>query len=146
MFINFSDDPQYQTHHGKAIAINAHEDHSPFPALFLVHEQRVRGFHPFNNISPEIYENVPWQDWILSDDVVDNVPGPGHFKRQSPSGPTSAAAAGGGSSSGGSSVGLMPGPNFDLIVEIRSIICGTIRVILYVLLSPIRFFCQKKVD
>jgi len=140
VFINFSDDPLYQEHHGKAIAINAYEDHSPFPALFLVHEQRVRGFHPFKDISPEISEDVPWQDWMLLDDVVDNGPGPGpiRFKRQSPGGPTSAAVAGGGSSSGGSSVGLMPGPNFDLIAEIRSIIRGTIRVILYVLLSPIR--------
>jgi len=134
----------------QAIAINTHEDHSLFPALFLVHEQYVCSFYPFNNISPEIYENIPWQDWILSDNVVDNVPGLGYFKHQSPSrltsavavgsGPPSAVAAASRSSSGGSSVGLMPGPNFDLIIKIHSIICGTIRVVLYVLFSPIYFF------
>lgn len=146
MFINFSNHSQFQEHHGKAIDLTTHEDLSPFPSLFLVHEQRVRGFRPFENVFPEFLEGVPWQDWIESDNVVDDVSG--DFKRERAGGPTgvaaagppSAAAAGGGSSSGGSSVGLMPAPNLDVIVEIHSVMRGTIRVILYFLISTSRFF------
>jgi hypothetical protein len=43
---------------------------------------RVRGFHPFEPIEPAMPDDGPWQDWILSDGVFDNVSG--SFKRDSP--------------------------------------------------------------
>jgi hypothetical protein len=33
---------------------------------------RVRGFHPFQPVVPTIPDDIPWQDWVLSDNVFDN--------------------------------------------------------------------------
>jgi len=43
---------------------------------------RVRGFHPFQPLDPAMPNDSPWQDWISSDGVFDNVSG--SFKRDSP--------------------------------------------------------------
>jgi hypothetical protein len=45
---------------------------------------RVRGFHPFEPVSPDLQDNIPWQDWLLSDGVIDN--DSSSFKRDRPSG------------------------------------------------------------
>ena len=82
MFINYSGHPYLQKFHGKAIALDIKDRYSPFPSIFLIHEMRVRGFHPFQPVVPIIPDNIPWQDWILSDKVLDNA---SHtFKRDRP--------------------------------------------------------------
>jgi len=52
---------------------------------------RVRGFHPFQPVVPTVPDDndIPWQDWILSDQVFDNTsdsfkcdhPAPNHNRR-----------------------------------------------------------------
>jgi hypothetical protein len=82
VFVNYSNDPVLEQFHGKAIALDIRDRHAPFPSLFILHEMRVRGFHPFQPIEPAMPDDAPWQDWILSDSVLDNATGP--FKRVSP--------------------------------------------------------------
>ena len=33
--------------HGKAVALDIKDHDVPFPSLFIIHEIRARGFHPF---------------------------------------------------------------------------------------------------
>ncbi|KIJ35660.1 hypothetical protein M422DRAFT_180445 [Sphaerobolus stellatus SS14] len=33
---------------------------------------RVRGFHPFQPITPDMPDTIRWQDWIVSDGVFDD--------------------------------------------------------------------------
>jgi hypothetical protein len=40
--------------------------------MFIIHEMRVRGFHPFQPVAPTVPDDIPWQDWILSNQVFDN--------------------------------------------------------------------------
>jgi hypothetical protein len=82
VFVNYSEEPSLWEFHGKAIALDIKDRHAPFPSLFILHEMRVRAFHPFQPIKPTIPDGVPWQDWILSDGVFDKVSG--SFKRDSP--------------------------------------------------------------
>ena len=46
-------------------------------------EMRVRGFHPFQPVAPTVPDDIPWQDWILSNQVFDNASD--SFKRDCPS-------------------------------------------------------------
>ncbi|KAI0263011.1 hypothetical protein BC834DRAFT_971563 [Gloeopeniophorella convolvens] len=71
IFINYSGDAEEQQYHGKVIALDNRDRHAPFPALFIIHEMRVRGFHPFRPLAPAVDDDPPWQDWILSDGVAD---------------------------------------------------------------------------
>jgi len=32
----------------------------------------IHGFHPFQPIVPTVFNDIHWQDWILSDQVFDN--------------------------------------------------------------------------
>ena len=82
MFINYSGHPNLQQFHGKAVALDIKDKYAPFPSLFIIHEMRVRGFHPFRPIVPTIPDGIPWQDWILSDHVFDNTSD--SFKRNRP--------------------------------------------------------------
>ena len=82
MFVNYSNQPILEQFHGKAIGLDIRDRHAPFASLFILHEMRVRGFHPFEPTDPAMPDDVPWQDWILSDSVFDNVTG--SFKRDSP--------------------------------------------------------------
>jgi hypothetical protein len=82
VFINYSGKNSLQEFHGKALAIDIRDKHAPFPSLFIIHEMRVRGFHPFQPVTPAVQDPAPWQDWILSDGVIDNASG--YFKRDSP--------------------------------------------------------------
>ncbi|KAF5360465.1 hypothetical protein D9756_004541 [Leucocoprinus leucothites] len=81
VFVNYSDNPNLRQSHGKAIALDIKERNTPFPSLFLIHEMRVRGFHPFQPIAPGMpkYKDITWQDWIISEGLFDDVTGT--FKR-----------------------------------------------------------------
>ena len=72
MLVNYSNTPELQQFHGKSIALDIPHRYVPFPSLLIIHEMRVRGFHPFSPISPDVPVGTPWQDWILSDGVFDN--------------------------------------------------------------------------
>jgi hypothetical protein len=71
VFINYSDQPAFRQFHGKAIALDINDRHAPFPSLFIIHEMRVRGFHPFQPLIPDIPNVIQWQDWILSGGALD---------------------------------------------------------------------------
>jgi hypothetical protein len=51
-----------QDFHGKAIALDIRDHHAPFPSRFILHEMRVRGFHPFEPVQPTMPDDVLWQD------------------------------------------------------------------------------------
>ncbi|KXN91128.1 hypothetical protein AN958_02905 [Leucoagaricus sp. SymC.cos] len=82
VLVNYSNKLSLQQFHGKAIALDIKDRYTPFPSLFILHEMRVRGFHPFEPIEPDMPDDGPWQDWITSDGVFDNVSD--SFKRDSP--------------------------------------------------------------
>ncbi|KIM88871.1 hypothetical protein PILCRDRAFT_243289 [Piloderma croceum F 1598] len=82
VFINYSGHPNLQQFHGKAIALDIKDKYAPFPSLFIIHEMRVRGFHPFQPVVPTIPDDIPWQDWILLNHVFDNASD--SFKRGRP--------------------------------------------------------------
>ncbi|KAI0251666.1 hypothetical protein BJV78DRAFT_1275273 [Lactifluus subvellereus] len=84
VFVNYSSNPDLQKFHGKAVALDIRDHRAPFSSLFIVHEMRVRGFHPFEPIEPTMPNEVPWQDWIYSDCVFDSMSG--SFKRDRPRG------------------------------------------------------------
>jgi len=85
VFVNYSGTPHLQEFHSKAIALDIKDRHAPFPSLFIIHEMRVRGFHPFAHIPdiPDIPSNIAWQDWISLGGVFDDVTS--SFKRNEPS-------------------------------------------------------------
>jgi hypothetical protein len=82
ILINYSDNPILRPFHGKAIAIDIMDHHAPFPSIFIIHEMRVRGHNPFQPVVHDVPDNLPWQDWVLSDGVFDNISG--SFKREKP--------------------------------------------------------------
>ncbi|KIY53582.1 hypothetical protein FISHEDRAFT_6321, partial [Fistulina hepatica ATCC 64428] len=83
VFVNYSGRPSLQRFHGKVIAFDIGDRHAPFPSLFIIHEMRVRGFHPFRPIAPDIpADGSLSQDWIVSDDVFDSASG--FFNRDTP--------------------------------------------------------------
>ncbi|KAF8339310.1 hypothetical protein F5887DRAFT_1077528 [Amanita rubescens] len=47
VFVNFSQHRSLEQFHGKTVALDPNRNHSPFPAAFLIHEMRTRGFHPW---------------------------------------------------------------------------------------------------
>ncbi|KAF5325850.1 hypothetical protein D9611_001054 [Ephemerocybe angulata] len=71
VFINFSNHEDYEEFHGKAVALDVGDRHAPPPALFIIHEMRVRGNHPFEPIEQYVPDKPSWQDWILSKGVLD---------------------------------------------------------------------------
>jgi hypothetical protein len=84
VFINFSGHEDLHSLHGKAVALDIRDRHAPFPSLFIIHEMRVRGFHPFEPVSPDIADDVRWQDWISSSGVLRTDGGPHYFEREEP--------------------------------------------------------------
>jgi hypothetical protein len=82
VFINYSGRWGLQPFHGKAIVLDIKDRHAPFPYLFIIHEMRVRGFHPFMPIQPSMPDGILWQDWILDDGVFDSTAN--SFRRDSP--------------------------------------------------------------
>jgi len=75
VFINYSGLRDYRQFHGKALPLEPDHRHAPFPSIFIIHEMRVRGFYPFEPTSMSIPEDIPWQDWVLSDNVLDETSG-----------------------------------------------------------------------
>ncbi|KAF6750325.1 hypothetical protein DFP72DRAFT_969539 [Ephemerocybe angulata] len=71
VFINFSNSKDYEKFHGKAVALDPRDHYAPLPALFIIHEMRVRGFHPFDPIEQYVPDKPSWQDWILSEGMLD---------------------------------------------------------------------------
>lgn len=88
VLIDYSDRPNValQPHHGKAIALDITDKYVPFPSLFIIHEIRVRGYHPFHDTSPNVPDDdaIDWQDWVKTSGVWDNVNN--HFHRRKPRG------------------------------------------------------------
>ncbi len=82
MFINYSSRDYLEQFHGKAIALDIKDKYAPFPSLFIIHEMRVRGFHPFQPVTPTVPDAILWPDWILLDQVFDNASD--SFKRDCP--------------------------------------------------------------
>jgi hypothetical protein len=82
VFVNYSDRQELQQFHGTVIGIDSDDLHAPFPSLFIIHEMRVRGFHPFQPIQPELPVELAFADWIDSDDLWDYEKD--GFKRQKP--------------------------------------------------------------
>jgi hypothetical protein len=71
-----------QQFHGKVIALGIKDKYAPFPSPFIIHDMRVCGCHPFQPVVPTIPDDIPWQDWILSNHVLDNASD--SFKRDRP--------------------------------------------------------------
>lgn len=69
VLVNYAGCPDLEQFHGKAIALDIKDPHVPLPSLFIIYEMRVRGFHPFEPISPAMPDNILSQDWISSDGV-----------------------------------------------------------------------------
>ncbi|THU92262.1 hypothetical protein K435DRAFT_213286 [Dendrothele bispora CBS 962.96] len=65
VFMNFSNitDQPYVNLHQKAIGLQPLERCSPMACLFLIHECRVRGRHPFRQ-NPFLPQNIEWAHWI----------------------------------------------------------------------------------
>ena len=84
IFVNYSGLSDLQEFHGRVIAIDSDDDHAPFPSLFMIHEMRVRGFHPFQPVQPDIpnLDMLRFADWIDTEDLWDYEKNT--FKRQRP--------------------------------------------------------------
>jgi hypothetical protein len=88
VLINYSGRRALKAFHGKAIAIDIDDQYAPFPSIFIIHEMRVRGHHPFQPIHPDLPNIITWQDWITSgDDLLLDTPNPTNeiFRRDPPS-------------------------------------------------------------
>ena len=70
MFVNFSRSPDNAQYHGKAVNLSIDDNRVPFPALFLIHEQRVRSCWPFSSEPEDIPMTIQFQDWMTTDGVV----------------------------------------------------------------------------
>jgi hypothetical protein len=90
VLVNYSD--QYnellQPYHGKAIALDIADQYAPFPSSFIIHEMRVRGFHPFHNPHPEVPSDdaIQWENWITTRGVWDDARSQFHRHRPHGSG------------------------------------------------------------
>ncbi|KAG6889212.1 hypothetical protein C0995_002672 [Termitomyces sp. Mi166 len=84
ILVNYSDHPDLQKYHGKVIALDVSDRYAPFPSLFIVHEMRVRGRHPFHVIRTLVPAQPAFQDWVYTDGVFD--PNTNSFIRAMPSG------------------------------------------------------------
>jgi len=78
--VNYSGIEDLQPYHGKAVALDVDDHHAPYPSVFIIHEMRVRGFHPFQPIQVDVLDDIPWQDWIVSKGVFDH--DQGTFRRK----------------------------------------------------------------
>ncbi|KAI0298214.1 hypothetical protein BC826DRAFT_1103150 [Russula brevipes] len=115
VFINYSGDSNLQEFHGKALALDIRDKHTPFPSLLIIHEMRVRGFHPFQPVTPTVQDPAPWQDRKTgSYDGNDSTPA----QPRLPSGFMTMNV--GGSSSGGRALEL----NENVIADILAATCA----------------------
>ncbi|KAH9990337.1 hypothetical protein BJV77DRAFT_621645 [Russula vinacea] len=58
VLVNYTNEPTLQQFHGKAIALDIRDRHAPFASLFILHEMRVRGFHPTKPIEPAMPDDI----------------------------------------------------------------------------------------
>ncbi|KAF8816794.1 hypothetical protein BYT27DRAFT_7076396, partial [Phlegmacium glaucopus] len=65
VFINFSREPDLEPYHGRAVFLKFQDHHFPFPAIFLLHEARVRARWPFLG-DRHLNSPITWQDAFLS--------------------------------------------------------------------------------
>ncbi|KAL1669831.1 hypothetical protein GGG16DRAFT_60484 [Schizophyllum commune] len=84
IFVHYGDNRTNGKFHGKAVALDINDELAPFPALFLLHEQRVRGFQPFSEPSPLLPKVISWPDWILSRDILQPGADGSLFRREGP--------------------------------------------------------------
>ncbi|KAF8513092.1 hypothetical protein BU17DRAFT_53478 [Hysterangium stoloniferum] len=70
VYINYSGQVNNAIYHGKAINLDISHHHAPFPSIFLIHEQRVRGFWPFVCEPNDILPMPESQGWLKADEVV----------------------------------------------------------------------------
>ncbi|OCB86384.1 hypothetical protein A7U60_g6502 [Sanghuangporus baumii] len=84
VFINHSRDEDFQEFHGKAIALDNRDRYAPFPSLFIIHEMRVRGRHPFQPSDIDLPDDIPWQQRISAGGVYNDVSD--SFNRRAPPG------------------------------------------------------------
>jgi len=116
VFVNYSGHRALQHFHGKAVALRVESRYAPFPSLFIVHEMRVRGFHPFQPISVVVPDVIAWQDWMLADNVFNE--GGNNLPLQPQSQPTTASTGGAaptGQQAGGNTLAPL---DADVIAEI----------------------------
>lgn len=73
VFVNYYDMVDYRKFHGKAVALDVKDLYAPLPSLFIIHEIRARGFHPFPPVNPDVPNGNHWQDWITLGGVFDDV-------------------------------------------------------------------------
>ncbi|EIM91736.1 uncharacterized protein STEHIDRAFT_47689 [Stereum hirsutum FP-91666 SS1] len=83
ILFNHSGKDNLAQYHGKAIALDIGDRHAPFPALFILHEMRVRAHFPFHS-TVEAPDEILWQDWITSSGVLRPDPSEGLFIREGP--------------------------------------------------------------
>ncbi|KAJ7929237.1 hypothetical protein B0H13DRAFT_1703331 [Mycena leptocephala] len=69
VLVNQSNHYDLEQYHGKCVPLNISDPHTPFPSVFIIHEMRVRGFHPFQAAVPINTDTTIWQDWITTDAV-----------------------------------------------------------------------------
>lgn len=76
--------PHLKQYHGKAIALDAEDLCAPFPLLFLVHENTVRGDNS-HQPTPNVEVTSGWQKWMVRGGVVnEKVDGSFTFNREAP--------------------------------------------------------------
>jgi hypothetical protein len=63
VFVNYSQHPSLEQHHGRAINLNVGDPRLPFHGSFLIQEMRVRARWPFRADRP-ISLPIDWQGWI----------------------------------------------------------------------------------
>ncbi|GJJ06172.1 hypothetical protein Clacol_000361 [Clathrus columnatus] len=82
IFVNYSGFTEHEKFHGRAVALDITHRHAPFPSLFIIHEMRVRGHHPFQPIEPLLLQDASFQEWIVTDSLFDD--STGTFDRDGP--------------------------------------------------------------
>ncbi len=130
VFVNYSGSNSriLEPFHGKIVGLDILDRHAPFPSIFIIHEMRIRGFHPFAPIAPAVPDGFTWQNWISSDGVLNSDGTPGLSKRNRAPGRTSTTVhpltltqpqtAGAGTSGVSSSRSTLPPLDGNLIAEI----------------------------
>ncbi|KAK7038716.1 hypothetical protein VNI00_010600 [Paramarasmius palmivorus] len=83
ILISYSGAASLEQYHGKSIALDIQHHKAPFPSLFIIHEMRVPGFHPFRS-TPDMPTSVQWQDWITSSGVLNSSGSTTLFRRDRP--------------------------------------------------------------
>lgn len=106
IYVNFCGNPDDEKYHNRFILLDPADRLSPFPAIFLVHECRVRARWPFlSDCDSDVSEQGEWPDWLTASVGPDGVPIrnnlPGYFPQDGPNASTIEANTLGNPSEGG---------------------------------------------